>query len=553
MGVSMKKNATLWCGSCFLFLFLAVFAAASQVRAQIWISPDDIQSALADLSQNPAKQIQGYRVAVPGFVAKIYESRGYRPAWRRLQSVLALKDAISDATADGLKIEDFHPGLLGLMPDEQKSLTPAQEDILLTDALVRLLYQLHYGKVNPESLDSSWNYGRPPPASTAVERISSAIDEAKIAMLTDIARPDGPSYQLLRQALADYRRLAAGGGWVTVDDGPAIKPAMTDPRVVEVRRRLEVTGELAAVATEAPDLYDEPVVEAVKAFQQRHGIDVDGVLGPGTIAAMNVSVQERVQQIRVNLERARWILTALKGEQDLVLVNVAGFYLLTLLDGKAAWWTEVITGTPYHKTPMFTDEITYVEFNPTWTIPPGILRKEILPKLKQDAGYLDRKGYDLFDASGNKVNARAVNWSAIGPGSFPYRVVQPPGPENALGLVKFMFPNKHNVYLHDTPGRTLFSKTGRAFSHGCVRVRDPMKFAEVLLGNRNDTTRDEIDSIVQSKKLTRVKLKAPIPVALLYWTADPLWGDGIRFYRDVYGRDARILKALDEHFKPTTF
>jgi murein L,D-transpeptidase YcbB/YkuD len=240
----------------------------------------------------------------------------------------------------------------------------------------------------------------------------------------------------------------------------------------------------------------------------------------------------------------------LRGERDLVVVNIAGFYLLTVFDGKIAWWTDVVTGTPYHKTPVFTDKIRYVEFNPTWTIPPGILRRETLPKLRNNPSYLVDKGYDLIASDGRKVDSTAIDWSAMSARGFPYRVVQPPGPANSLGLVKFMFPNRHNVYLHDTPSRELFSKTGRAFSHGCVRVKDPMKFAELLLGNRNNISRAKIDSIVETGQLTRINLSKPMRVAILYWTADPVWDGGIRFYEDVYQRDGEILDALNGEFLP---
>lgn len=519
--------------------------AIVEAGAQTAVDPV-LQQRVEALATGGGRRIGSYKIASKSFIGRFYALRNFRPAWNSPKNFRALSTAIAGIASHGLLMRDFHPEALGLASPKSndRRLTGAEREIVLTDALIRLLYQLYYGKVDPKRFDSNWNFERKAPAGNTAQRISAALEADNLDAIIAEATPDGPNYERLRAGLRTYRVYVDKGAWPIVPAEGVIKPGDQNPAVAAIRQRLQITGEYTVTSAGPADLYDNALFEAVGRFQAKHGLDVDGILGPATIGAMNVSAKARVQQIRVNLERARWISRALKGEQDLVIVNVAGFYLLTLLDGKVAWWTEVITGRPYHKTPMFTDRIRYVEFNPTWTIPSGILRNEILPKVRANPGYLAAKGYNLIGLNGAQVDPATVNWA----NTSSYRVVQPPGPKNALGRVKFMFPNKHNVYLHDTPSRQLFSKTGRTFSHGCVRVKDPMKFAEVLLGNRNSMSRTEIDRIVASRRLTRVSLKKPVSVAILYWTADPVWEGGIRFYKDVYNRDTRILKALDGSF-----
>jgi murein L,D-transpeptidase YcbB/YkuD len=540
-------RVTLWL-SCILIsqAILLEKPAAQEVPAA-----NDIQVALTALEGEQSRRIGDYRIATAGFISRLYARRNYRPVWNDPANRLALMAGVSDAPSHGLSIQDFHPDVVGLTRKAVQNVSAAQRDIILSDALIRLLYQLNRGKVSPRRLDKNWNFQNQLNTTSAEQIISQALDTGTVGELIAAAQPQGPNYQRLREALQIYRQYDQQGGWPEIAAGKVLKLGMRDPRVAALRERLSITGEYRPhLGVAEPETYDEDLAEAVKRFQARHGIDVDGVLGPGTLRAMNVPAAKRVEQIRVNLERARWIARSLRGERDLVVVNIAGFYLLTVFDGKIAWWTDVVTGTPYHKTPVFTDKIRYVEFNPTWTIPPGILRRETLPKLRNNPSYLVDKGYDLIASDGRKVDSTAIDWSAMSARGFPYRVVQPPGPANSLGLVKFMFPNRHNVYLHDTPSRELFSKTGRAFSHGCVRVKDPMKFAELLLGNRNNISRAKIDSIVETGQLTRINLSKPMRVAILYWTADPVWDGGIRFYEDVYQRDGEILDALNGEFLP---
>ena len=298
---------------------------------------------------------------------------------------------------------------------------------------------------------------------------------------------------------------------------------------------------IAMVGADPGDVFDEGVQQAVRDFQIAHGEDPDGIVGSKTIAAMNVSVLDRIDQLRVNLERARWI-GELRDERH-IIVNIAGYYAAVIEDGRPVWTTRVIVGDEYTRTPVFLDEIEYLEFNPTWTAPRSIIQNELAPKIIADPRYLERNDYYLAEANGRRVSPSSVDFSTLTPRNFRYWVVQEPGDKNALGRVKFMFPNAHSVYMHDTPSRQLFDKTKRTFSHGCIRTENPLELAELLLSDQGwDAAR--IQSVLASGQRTRVPLETSVPVAVLYWTADPT-PSGVRFYPDIYGRDAAVLEALN--------
>ena len=267
---------------------------------------------------------------------------------------------------------------------------------------------------------------------------------------------------------------------------------------------------------------------------------------------LNISAAQRVDQIRVNLERARWLREEFSAARDFVIVNIAGFYVRFFDDGEATWESRVIVGTEYDQTPIFAADLKYLVFNPTWTVPRSIIREEMLPDIKADSTYLSSRNFDLLDASGRSVAPASVDWPSVEPTNFPYGLVQQPGPDNALGRVKFMLPNAHAVYLHDTPSRDLFARAGRTFSHGCVRTENPLEFAELLLADQPAWARDAIDQVVASGETTTVFLTEPLRVFILYWTAEPAEDGGVRFYDDVYERDGAVLEALDAPFRALT-
>ena len=331
-----------------------------------------------------------------------------------------------------------------------------------------------------------------------------------------------------------------------VPAGQTLRPGGSDSRVPIIASRLAVTGDLDPdIARVATERYDDAIEEGVRRFQARHGLDADGIIGAGTLGAMNVPAEARVRQLEINLERARWVFDDLS--DNFILVNIAGFRAYVIRDRQVVWQSRVQVGKPFQKTPVFRDEMKYLVFNPTWTVPFSIATRDLLPQIQANPGILSTRGFDVRDSSGRNVDPANVDWSALSRRRFPYTLVQRPGPNNALGRVKFMFPNEHAVYLHDTPSKHLFDRAGRAFSAGCIRVEHPFELAEILLGP-DGWNQKRFEDVLATGKETTVFLSKPLPVLLLYWTAQ-VGADGeILFLPDIYERDDAIADALDAPF-----
>ncbi|MGL4491115.1 MAG: L,D-transpeptidase family protein [Rhizobiaceae bacterium] len=442
---------------------------------------------------------------------------------------------------DGLDSKDYIElafGALGRLEGDEDA---AGAELALAQAFLRYARDLHTGRSTP-----SMN-------ATDIVIDKKTIDPAKwlsvvqkngVATTVQALRPRHSQYARLKSLLAKYRKLSSLGGWSEVAPGPALKPGMVDPRVGELRASLAARG-YKNLAAGDPNTYDANLKDAVLNFQNASGLDADGVAGKGTLLAMNSSADKRINQIVVNMERWRWLPAELGSRH--VMVNQAGFELFLVDGGKVTDNRRVIVGKPFHKTPMFSDKIGYVEFNPTWTVTPDIASAEFLPKLIKDPGYLEQNDYKIYAGWGEgaaEMDPYSVDWTAVRPGKFPYRIVQQPGDRNALGYVKFMFPNKRNIYLHDTPSRQLFASTGRAFSHGCIRVSDALGFAEKLLGMDQKMSRAVIDAKVDARALTRVPLKTKVPIHLAYFT---VWvgPDGTpKFFQDIYERDRLVASII---------
>ncbi len=472
-----------------------------------------------------------------------YEARAYASIWTGSNGInlsgQQLVDEIANTYRDGLDPSDYFGWIKGFSnsgSDEEIS----RLELALSHAFLTLGRDLYSGLTTPSVTDS--NIVIQPKSTNVRQWLEGAAQVGPKAMFATL-RPNHPQYAQLRLMLNGYRNMLLRGGWSPIDEGPTLKPGMTEARVEQMRANLQARGYDVA-AGEDPQLYDDGLLEAVKHFQQRHGLDVDGAAGPATLRAMNVSAEERVNQLIVNLERWRWLPRKLGRSH--VLVNQAGFELFMVADGKTVDRRRVIVGKPFHQSPMFSDEIVYAEFNPTWTVPASIATKEMLPKILNNPNYLDAKGYELYRGWGAKakpISPYGVDWSAVSKRKFPFRIVQPPGPKNALGQVKFIFPNKFSVYLHDTPSRQLFARSGRAFSHGCIRVEKPLEFARKMFAQQGGLKPSKVDPIVDSRKQTRVNLKRKLPVHLAYFTA---WIDeGVPlFFDDVYKRDRLVAKYL---------
>lgn len=549
--------------------------APSGTAAAVQATDASLSEALRDrvdqlryAADGGAPVVAGVSIALAEAVARHYEASGFTPVWTDPARVDALVAAIDDLEYDGLRPTDYHVDALqdfrgeirrGALPAARQ----AELEVVATDAMATALYHLYFGKVDPAKLSPQWNYPpRPLDVPEARQRFDAALAEGDVAGTFERARPQHPWYQRGRERLRQYEAIRDAGGWSRIAAGPTLEPGANDARVPALRHRLSTTGDLPGAAVgangvpvvEAPlppydTRYDDALVAAVKRFQARHGLGADGAIGPGTLAAMNVPVSARIDQIRVNLERARWVLHEIKG--DFVLVDVAGFDVSWFRGEEPVWTSKVIVGRPYRETPIFRSTITYVVFNPTWTVPPGILVKDKLPLIQRDPGYLKKNNIRVIDSQGREVDPYSVNWKAYGPSRLPpYQLRQDPGDDNALGLVKIMFPNPYSVYLHDTPSKSLFDQDQRTFSSGCIRVQKAFELAEYVLADPVRWNQKTIAEVVTAKATKTVNLATPVPVLILYWTAQPTPDGQVVFRNDIYGRDPPTLAALDAPVTP---
>jgi L,D-transpeptidase YcbB len=527
-------------------------AAAAQTSASTDPVIEAVRERVEALSAGGRLSVEGTPLSATRSLAALYELHGFQPFWDSAR-LAKLIDVVHASATDGLTPADYHLATLERLAGrvDRSPLDTAQLDLLATDAYTELLYHLYFGKVDPVSIDSRWNFERRQmKEGDAVQFVLGAMTAADIASAIDEVRPDHWMYQGMAQALADYRRIESAGGWPTIADGPTLRRGDTNPRVAALRLRLSASGDDSGAST-GGTVFDEDLEAALKHFQARHFLSPDGVVGPDTRLELNVSVAQRIDQIRVNLERARWVLHQ-SADGEFVIVDVAGFEVRYVRDHTVIWRTRAQVGQPYRQTPIFRSAIDEVVFNPTWTVPPGILGKDILPAVKRDPLYLEKRGLRVIDRNGQPVNQADIDFARYTAATFPFMIRQDPGPSNALGRVKIMFPNPYLVYLHDTPSQVLFEREHRAFSSGCIRTERPLELAELLLASPDRWSRAAIDAAVASGTPRTIRLPKPVPVLILYWTVDRDDQGAIVFKPDPYGRDPKLLKALDLPFlRPT--
>lgn len=352
----------------------------------------------------------------------------------------------------------------------------------------------------------------------------------------------GSRYLALGAELQRYRALAAAGGWPEIPPGPTLRPGAEDPRLGALAERLAISGDLPKDQPRHSS-YDQVLEDAVRRFQGRHGLTVDGLVGRATLRALNTSVEQRVDQIRVNLARMHQLVSS--EQRDLLLVNVPAFKATLFRDAGKVWSTRVIIGEEEDQTPVLRSELTSVVFNPTWSVPHSIASEELLPEIQQDAAFLARGGYELYDRDNQAVDPEAVNWSDYSANNFPFRIMQRPGAGNQMGQVKFVFPNPYSVCMHDTPARSLFARSNRALSHGCIRVDQPLALAERVLAPEG-WTRAEVTSQPSLGETNSVALSESLPLYIVYWTATVDESGKVHFYNDIYDRDSSRLEQIDK-------
>lgn len=425
----------------------------------------------------------------------------------------------------------------------------ARTELLLSDGFVRFASDLLTGRVDRREAEVDWELERTDSlgAGSTLDRIREGAAPADVL---DSVRPRLPVYPRLVDALARYRDIERGGGWPSVPADASVQEGDSGPAVVAVRERLTAGGSeeerrLAATGTADPRRFDADLTRAVEHYQRRHGLAVDGIAGDETVEAMNVPASERVEALVLNLDRIRWLPRRM-GERA-VLVNVAGFELRVLEAGEPVMRMGVVVGRPEWRTAVLSEPMEHLIFNPYWHVPESIERAEILPAVREDRGYLRAENLSVVEPDapfGPPVPPSSVDFDRPSD-AFPYDLRQEPGPGNALGRVKFMFPNEHAIYLHDTPADHLFEKNFRAFSHGCIRVERPWELARWVLEHATHRPPTHVEELRASDERTRVELREPIPVYIAYVTA---WAgrDGtVSFYEDLYDRDDPLEERVD--------
>ena len=503
-------------------------------------------------------------------VAATYAARGHRPVWTGESggpnaAAKALIDTLTTAPSHALPAGRYRADELSFLAmglDEGAGPGARVEfEQAMTRALLAYGRDIASGALEPRKVAAEIKIDPPRPDGAAlISGIAAAADPA--TWLAGLA-PAGEEYAALRQAFARMKQVVQDGSWgEPVAGGPLLRRGDSGERVEAVRARLKALGDLSdrpegeggavvaaaetandagqPVALSDPWIYDDRLVTAVKRFQARHGLNTDGVVGPATLAALNTTAGERLRQIAANLERLRWLNRDL-GDRH-VMVNIAGYSMALVENGREVFTSRVVVGQKTHQTPEFSDEIEHMVVNPSWNVPRSIAVNEIVPQLRRDPSYLDRNNMELVGGP----DPWFVDWNTVSAGNFPWRIKQRPGSGNALGRVKFMFPNDNAIYLHDTPSRHLFARDMRAYSHGCVRVEKPIEFAHILLSGQETDPAAAFEAWRASGRERWVQLDEHVPVHLGYRTAWVAPDGAPQFRDDIYGRDALVTAALEK-------
>lgn len=523
-------------------LLWAGLATVSHARPGSEAPPaTEVQAAISDILNSQERLPLPLERIRPALVAHYVRDQA-SVYWVGTGRMTPFLQRLADAADDGLNPADYPIDALIELRD---TIDPADADsaaaaeLLFTAFFVNYATDLKIGRLAPQKVDPRLYRNRKTVDVLAI--MTGVSKEAEPGDFLDAFESQNPHYQALKKMLSLYRARAESVDWPAIPTGSNIEPGASDPRIPDIRERLMLTGDHPGGGSAGEDnTYDSATVLAVRSFQLRNGLEARGVIGKQTIMALNVPPADRARQIMLNMERWRWMPEDLGNHH--FMVNLAAFELQEVVDEDILDRMEVVVGAVATQTPEFSDEMEYVEINPTWTVPYSIASREMLPKLKRSPSAY-ASDFEVF-MNGKLTSWGAVNWNAYGPGNFPFTFRQKPGPKNALGKVKFILPNPYNIYLHDTPSKDKFLATTRAFSHGCIRLSQPMELAYRLVGDIAGWPRAKIDAAFASGKTTRVNLPEHIPVHMIYATAFEGDGGSIEFRPDIYGRDRKLDAAL---------
>ncbi len=476
----------------------------------------------------------------PEQIKEFYRNNLFKTVWTETEDRKALIDLIKSSEDDGLIPEEYNFSSLEKQEGTKTKLNSTEIvnfDILLTESFHKLANHLYNGKLNPKQLYIDWETGNK--KIKAIDLLQEAIRHHNVEKTLDTLKPNHTVYHLLKKSLKKMNEMPDDDfNPIVIEE--KINPNERAATIKAVKKRLMYWGDYTKedTLTNLTNIYDNKTVEAVKSFQKRHGLLADGVIGTNTVTAMNVSKKQRTEQIIANLERWRWFPRDLG--KDYIIINIPEFKLYFIKDNDTARVHKVVVGKDKRRTPVLSSHLSNLVINPTWTVPPTIIKEDLGPTASQNRGYFAATRITIYDSKGQEVDP--YSWNAAKPNN--YRYVQKPGENNSLGLVKFNFPNGHLVYLHDTNHKELFELTGRSLSSGCVRVENPLDLAYYILEtDENYMNQKRVEKFIASGKTSGIPIKKYIPIHLLYWTA---WmnEDGFQFRNDIYNLDSDLYQKL---------
>ena len=473
---------------------------------------------------------------------QFYAKRNFHPIWvgrKNKTRAKALIEAVSSAAEHGLPKSQYQLAKLRSALYSRRSNLDATAEMFATQIFLKYAHDLSSGILKPKRVSKEIAVQVPRRSELA---LLDAISRSNPTGFFKALIPKHPEYSRLLEEKQRLELLLMKGGVGKTIRSETLKPGISNENITKVRARLSAMkyGRLG----NDPD-YDDRLRLVVQQFQLDHGLKPDGIIGPGTIKVLNASAEQRLKQVIINLERERWMNRS-RGKRHIV-VNLADFSLSIYDDDRVTFTSNTVVGKiGKDRTPEFHDQMTHMVVNPTWHVPKSITGKEYLPMLKEDPAFLANNGMWMVDINGEAVNPVDVNLDEYDETSFPYSIKQKPSKSNALGLVKFMFPNKHNIYLHDTPSKNLFSREVRAFSHGCVRVQKPFEFAYKLLEKQTSDPISVFHRFLKTGAEQYVNLQLPVPIYIIYRTAFFAENGRVNFRNDIYGRDKIIFNALNK-------
>lgn len=475
-------------------------------------------------------------------VIDFYKNRDYEPIWNNRPLRENLFGNIEEIESEGLFFEDYHGSKIRNLMTRIASNTEEENttlELLLTDAFLRLTEDLATGKLNPKEIYDIW--GTPLNEIDSKALLTKAIAEGKLQEAIDSVKPKNSVYLGLKQALKSFKRSGIEEDSISkIPGGGLIRPGDKDERMPLIVKRLSDLDYLK-VYSDSTLNYTPKIQQAVKEFQQKHGLLTDALIGNSTVEELNLSRRERYHQVLVNLERWRWYPRNLGDHY--VIANIPAYELSVVKNGDTIRKHKTMVGTEARKTPVFTDEIAYIVYNPTWTIPPTIKKNDVIPGIKRDPNYLKKKNLQVLDGRNNTIDPSTIDWSSSKARNYVFR--QQAGPSNPLGMVKIIYPNQYMIYLHDTPSKDLFNKNARAQSSGCVRVQDALDLASYFLSDQEKYDNEKINEILRSGKTTEIPVTKGVKVHHFYWTAYNKNGN-LNYIHDIYKLD----RPLWEKFKP---